>query len=205
VIFNIEGEDRWNLVNEGDQGFVVVTAHIGYWEVGSRLGLTESGRKVHVVREIEADPRAQEFIENLMNENSEEGYVVHFVSKSDPSLGTRLLSALRQGDVVALQADRPRANGATGTASLFGNPLELPLGPSALARAAGVPLVPVFLFREGRHRSTVSIRSPIWVSSTSNRQADLSKAIQELADEISVAILRMPHQWFCFRELWPDS
>ena len=55
--------------------------------------------------------------------------------------------------------------------SLFGRPMELPVGPAAIARAAGVPMVPVFIFREGRHRSRVFIRAPISVPSTDDRTA----------------------------------
>jgi lauroyl/myristoyl acyltransferase len=82
--------------------------------------------------------------------------------------------------------------------------MELPVGPAAIARAAGVPMVPVFIFREGRHRSKVFIRAPISVPSTDDRTADFAGSLQRIADEVEWAIRHEPHQWFCFRELWPD-
>jgi KDO2-lipid IV(A) lauroyltransferase len=117
-------------------------------------------------------------------------------------LGVRLLDALRQGDVVALQGDRPRADGRTVEAPFLGRTLGFPVGPAALARAAGVPLVPVFVFREGRLRSRVSIRAPIEVAETRDRDADVADATRRLAAEIERAVRAAPHQWFCFAPLW---
>ena len=201
---SVEGEDRWHELLASDQGLVVVTAHIGHWEIGSRLGLTRAGRRVHVIREVEVDPKAQEFIRELLARESGASFEMHFADDSDLSLGAHLLGALRDGDVVALQGDRPRAGSRSWTGSLFGRPMELPVGPAAIARAAGVPLVPVFIFREGRHRSKAFIRAPILVPSTDDRTADFTSALQRVADEVEWAIRHEPHQWFCFRELWPD-
>jgi lauroyl/myristoyl acyltransferase len=200
-----DGEDRWHELMASDRGLVFVTAHIGHWEIGSRLGLTRADRRVHVIREAEVDPKAQEFIRELLAQESEANFEMHFADESDPSLGVHLLGALRDGDVIAVQGDRPRAGSRSWTGSLFGRPMELPVGPAAIARAAQVPLVPVFIFRDGRHRSRVFIRAPISVPSTDDRNADIATSLQRVADEVEWAIRHEPHQWFCFRELWPEA
>lgn len=200
----VEGEDQWRELMAGQRGLIVVTAHIGHWEIGSRLGLTRSGRRVHVIREAEVDPKAQDFIRELLAEASGAGIEMHFADESDPSLGAELLGALRAGDVLALQGDRPRAGSRSWPGRLFGRRVELPVGPAAMARAAGVPLVPVFIFREGRHRSRVFIQAPISVPAAEDKDAALTFALQRVADEVEWAIRREPHQWFCFRELWPE-
>ena len=60
----------------------------------------------------------------------------HTFAGQDLGLAVKLATALRDGDVVALQGDRPREGGRTVTVSLFGRPMALPTGPAALARAA---------------------------------------------------------------------
>jgi KDO2-lipid IV(A) lauroyltransferase len=114
-----------------------------------------------------------------------------------------LKNALQQGHVVALQADRPRAGGRSIGALLFGRETRLPAGPPALARSAGVPLLPVFSFREGRRRYRVVVRPTIRVSSEDEKNQALARAAQRLASEIEWAIRERPHQWFCFGRLWP--
>jgi KDO2-lipid IV(A) lauroyltransferase len=199
-LIGAEGLDHWRELNASGEGFILVTAHIGAWEVGSMLPASQEERRVHVVREAETDPRAQRFIAELLRSRGGELYTTHFAE--DPQLGVDLLDALRRGEIVALQGDRPRAGGRTAEISLFGRPFPVPVGPVALARAAGVAILPVFVFREGRLRYRCSLRPPIRVASTGDRHADMEQALHRFASELEWAISHRPHQWFCLRKLW---
>ena len=203
-VFSVEAEGReeWQDPTGEPGGFILVTAHMGAWEVGSMIPSSRDGRRVHVVREPETDPRAQRFIEGLIRSCGGELYITHFAD--DPQLGVDLLDALRRGEVVALQGDRPRSGGRTVEASLFGRPFALPVGPAALARAAGAPIVPVFVLREGRLRYRCLLRPAIHVAQSGDRQRDVQEALAGFAADLEAAIRREPHQWFCFRRLWAD-
>jgi KDO2-lipid IV(A) lauroyltransferase len=113
-----------------------------------------------------------------------------------------LIDALRRGEIVAVQGDRPRAGRRSIDATLFGRPFPLPPGPAAIARTADVPLLPVFVFREGRRRYRVVFRPPIHASATGHLATDLGTTMRRVAVEIEWAIRRAPYQWFCFRRLW---
>lgn len=199
--WEIDGEERWRSVDDAPGGFILLTAHVGNWEVGSMEPAERSTRRVHVVREEETDPRAQEFVRGLLARRGER-YLTHFAT-DDPSLGMRLLAALRAGDVVALQGDRPRARGRTIPATLFGRPFSVPAGVPALARAAGVPVVPVFVLRRGRRRYRLVVREPIRFPVSESRAEAEVRFAGRVTDELERAIRAEPHQWFCFRELWP--
>jgi lauroyl/myristoyl acyltransferase len=199
-VIGAEGMDYWRELNASGEGFILVTAHIGAWEVGSMLPAFQEERRVHVVREAETDPRSQRFFAELIRKRAGSFYTTHFAE--DPQLGVDLLDALRQGEIVALQGDRPRNGGRTAEISLFGHPFQVPVGPLALARAAGVPILPVFVFREGRLRYRSSLRPPIRVGNTGSRQADMEEAQRRFAAELEWAISHRPYQWFCFRKLW---
>lgn len=199
-LIGAEGLDHWRELNESGKGFILVTAHIGAWEVGSMLPSFQEARRVHVVREAETDPRAQRFISELVRSRAGGLYTTHFAE--DLQLGVDLLDALRRGEIVALQGDRPRNGGRTTDVPLFGRPFPVPIGPVALARAAGVPILPVFVFREGRKRYRCSLCPPIRVGGGSSRQSEIDLALQRFAGELEWAIAYRPHQWFCFRKLW---
>jgi lauroyl/myristoyl acyltransferase len=202
--FEIEGERYWQEVTNGSRGFIMLTAHVGHWESGAALPASEFSRTVHLVREKEVDPRAQDFIRNLIEGRAHgQRFRVHFADDQDPSLGPTLLFALRNGDIVALQGDRPRTAGRSIELKLFDRPFSLPYGPVALARAAEVPILPVFVFREGRLRARIVFRKPIDVDRTVDREADFEGAMRKAASELEWAIRMHPHQWFCFRGLWP--
>ncbi len=197
----IEGEEHWRGVAGTGRGFIVVTAHIGHWEAASSLPGDATGRKVHVVREDEIDPRSQAFLRDLLAQRGGPTYETHFAG-GDPALGVRLLEALRSGEIVALQGDRPRSGGRAVPVRLLGRRAEFPEGPAALARAAVVPLLPVFAFREGRLVQRVVIRPAIQLERSAGREEDIAAAAQELARDVEWAIRSHPHQWFCFRPIW---
>jgi lauroyl/myristoyl acyltransferase len=196
---DISSQEQWDELNRNKAGMILVTAHLGNWEVGSMLPAIKNQRPVHVVREREKDPRAQRYVASLLA-RWDQRYVTHYAE--DPQLGIQLLEALRQGEIVALQADRPRATGRTAEVTLFGRPFFLPIGPVALARAAGVPIVPVFVVRRGRRRYHCDLRPAIAVPSTTDRQRDFEGANRAIAAELEGAISRTPYQWFCFGRLW---
>ncbi len=194
--------ERWRRLFEPGTGFVMVTAHFGNFEVGSMLPAFEEAREVHVVREREADPEAQVFVEELLRAAGGSHYRSHFEGEHELQ-GLTLLNALRQGGIVGVQGDRPRSGGRIVQARMFGRPFPLPDGPATLARVAEVPLVPIFVLRVGRRHYRIEIREPIWVASSGRRDAAVAEAMQRVADSIELAIREAPHQWFCFREVWP--
>ena len=182
------------------EGLLFATAHIGHWEVASHLPAPGLHRRVHVVREEEVDPEVQALVVKFLRDAGTTGLTTHFAG--DLTLAVRLSDALRNGEIVALQADRPRTGGRARAATVFGRPMTLPVGPAVLARSTGVPIVPVFSFREGYFRYRVVVREPFRVERTADRDADVARAIQRLGSEIEWAIRERPHQWFCFRRLW---
>lgn len=196
-----EGEEHWREVVATGRGFILMTAHIGHWEVGSMLAPSMEQRHVHIVREEEMNPQAQAFMQELFDDQAGQGFTMHF-AKDNPMLGVQLMRALQAGELVALQGDRPRATGGALTAQLFGRPLELPKGPAALARSTGCSILPVFVYRTGRLKSHIVFQQPITVPATDRRGADLEAAVQNMASTIETAIRRRPTQWFCFRRLW---
>lgn len=199
---DIEGMDLWREIADSGEGFVLVTAHLGNYEVGSMLPADREARPVHLVREPEMSPEAQRFLEGTIARFGAAHYRWHFES-DDPLQGLVLLEALRRGEVVAMQADRPRSAGTVVEANLFGRPVPLPPGPAALARAAGVAILPVFVFRTGRRRYRLVFRDPIRPARTRDRRVDVERATREIGTQIEWAIRSAPHQWFLFRRLWP--
>ncbi len=203
--FRMEGErwEVWERAVASPRGVVLVTGHVGNWEMASTLPEARGGSRLHVVREEEMDPEAQAFVAERLARRTDDGYVTHFAAGVEPSLGVKLYEALTRGEVVALQGDRPRRQGRSVPVTFLDRPHRLPAGPLALARQAGVPLVPAFVFRTGRRAYRIRFSDPIRVRRTPDRPGDLEAAAQALADQLAAAVRRRPHQWFVFRELWP--
>ncbi|MBX3461584.1 MAG: lysophospholipid acyltransferase family protein [Planctomycetes bacterium] len=200
--FDFAGEATYARMQATERGFVFFTAHFGNWEMGPLVRDVPRGRKIHVVREPEMGRAAQRFVAELFERHPlRDQFVVHYAG-ADLALGARLLMALRQGDVVAMPGDRPRAGMDVQRSTMFGRPMDLPPGPAALARAANAPLVPVFVFREGRRHYRVELREPIEVERTDDKARDVARAVDRMAAECERAIRERPHHWFCWARLW---
>lgn len=200
--FDFRGDAVYARMQQDPGGYVFFTAHFGNWEMGPLVRDVPRGRKIHVVREPEMGRAAQRFVAELFERHPQrDQFVVHYAG-ADLALGARLLMALRQGDVVAMPGDRPRAGMGTQASTWFGRPIDLPPGPAALSRAARAPLVPVFVFREGRRRYRIELREPIEVAQSDDKQRDVAEAVDRMASACEQAIRERPHHWFCWKRLW---
>ena len=201
--FDFVGDQTFALMQSSPRGFVFFTAHFGNWEMGPLVDELPRGRKFHVVREPEMSSGAQRFIGRLFERHPQRDlFVVHYAG-ADLALGASLLLALRQGDVVAMPGDRPRAGMSTIESRMFGRPIDLPPGPAALARAANAPMVPVFVFRQGRRHYRIELWEPIEVGSSDDKQRDINAAVSAMGAACERAIRQRPHHWFCWARLWP--
>jgi KDO2-lipid IV(A) lauroyltransferase len=199
--FEYDGAATWRALHELPCGFVFYTAHFGNWEMGPLIDEIPRDRRMHLVREPEMNRAAQRYVERLFAEHPRRQYVLHYAG-SDLQLGVRMLTALRQGDIVTLPGDRPRAGMGALRSTLFGRPMDLPPGPALLARAASAMLVPVFVFREGRRRYRVVAGEPFAVAKTDDKDHDVREAVDRMAQTVEGAIRQRPHHWFCWAKLW---
>src|SRR5258705_8002605 len=133
------GDEHLDAVFAAGHGAVLVTAHLGNWELGGRLlGCRGGAPRTHVVLSVEEDAA----LERHLRVNAPE---LRFVTRSHPAATLGLLSALRRGEAVAMQGDRPTGERGDRLGSVFGAAAALPPGPFRLAPARGAPLLPALL------------------------------------------------------------
>jgi lauroyl/myristoyl acyltransferase len=191
----------WPDLQADTKGFLIVTGHVGMWEMGQLMPVTDGVRRLHIVREREEHEGTQQVVAELLGDHPHAKLVTHFLD-DDMALGASLLGALRSGDVVCLAADRAKKGMVVAKATCFGYPVEMPVGPVALARAADVLLVPVFVYRLGRRHYRVLACEAFKVARSDDRQRDHQQAIERLAVEVETAIRRDPFQWKRWEPLW---
>jgi len=174
-------------------GAILLTAHMGSYDLGAHLFAETSGHRIIMVRAPEGDPQTRAFEET----HQAGGLEIEFnVNATD--LAIDLLHALRDGGIVAVQGDRVTGGISDLPATLFGKSTRLPAGPFALAMAARVPIHPVFIVRLGRRRYRVVAFPPITIASTRDRDAAFSEAIAAWTRELEDVIRMWWYQWFTF-------
>lgn len=181
------------------EGAILLTAHMGSYDLGAHLFSQTSTRRIVMVRAPETDPQTREFEEDHVAS----GLRVEFNTRAT-QLALDLLENVREGDIVAIQGDRVTGSISSLPATLFGKPTAVPAGPFALALAARVPIYPVFVVRLGRRRYRLMTSRPIEITRSPNRDDDFARAVEQWTDELERVIRECWFQWFTFEPYWPE-
>lgn len=188
------GLENWEASGASHGAAILLTAHFGGWELGSLAPVAAAERRLHLVRERERSPQMQELFARALEAHGVRDYMTHFAG--DPRLVLELLAGLRDGDLVALQGDRPRRDGQVLEVELLGRPYSLPLGPFLLAHLTSAPLLPVFNFRTGRRSYRMRICRPIFPRGKCDRATSLRELSRRYVEELESALGEAPEQWF---------
>jgi lauroyl/myristoyl acyltransferase len=193
----IEGLHHWDAARSAGRGVILALPHIGNWEFAALHPLVEGVRLIAVAEEL-ADPAMVAWFTEMRGR-----FGIEVVLAGDAALTRRLLEALRGDAAIALVTDRDVTGNGIGV-DFFGERTRMPIGPGALARISGAPLLPVacYLTDDG-HR--IVARAPIEVPRTSDRRADGAAAVQSLAHEFEDLIRVEPDQWHVLQPQWPSD
>jgi KDO2-lipid IV(A) lauroyltransferase len=171
------------------QGVLVVTAHLGNWELGGAV-IAALGHRLNAV----ALPQRVEQINQLFNaQRASRGIHVLPLGRAAVSI----VRCLKRKEMVALLGDRDFTNQSERYA-FFGAPAPLPRGPAWLAMHTGAPLVPAFLVRQEDDTFLLRCHPPIYPAAAGSEDAIRAQWIAALENEIAAA----PCQWFIFEDFW---
>ena len=181
-------------------GAILLTAHMGSYDLGAHLFSETSARHIVMVRAPEADPQTRAFEKDHVAESIR----IEFNTRAT-ELALDLLETIREGGIVAIQGDRVTGSISSLPATLFGRPATVPAGPFALALAARVPIYPVFVVRLGRRRYRLMTSRPIEIVRSRNRDDDFARAVEQWMAELERVVGECWFQWFTFEPYWPEQ
>lgn len=176
-------------------GVVLVTAHIGPFELTAQMLRGKLQADVIVVMGREQNSGAQELQDR---HRGERGLRVLHIGEH-PTDALPLIAHLKEGGVAALQLDRGPPSGRMLPVSLFGEPFRVPEGPFRLASLSGAQVLPVFGRRTGFFEYELEVAEPI-VLGRRPKSEELQAAAQQAVNAMQAWVQRCPTQWFHFGE-----
>lgn len=198
VDWEMDGHEHFRTLRESDTGAIILTAHMGNYDLGSYLFAREIDRTIVIVRASEPDPETDEDSRIRRAEHESEIGRLKFVEPS-PELALELVHALQEKSVVAIQGDRAVKGVSALPVEMFGTTAMLPNGPFALAMTTRVPIYPLFVIRRGHHSYRVIVGSPIECRRTSRgRDNDIAEAMKQWTAVLEKTIEEHATQWFTF-------
>lgn len=203
ITWEVAGKQNLNEMEQQREGAVLMTAHMGSYDVAAPVFAHHFSRPVHMVRAPERDQASQEFRVNQQSANTSGQFVIHFNTPGG-MLGVELARAISEGGVVAIQGDRILFDvSSVNTAFKQGVSWNVPRGPFTLALVSRAKIYPVFIIRQGYRRYKV-LAGNVFSMTVTGR--DKEKAVQDAAANwtsiIRPVIEKHWYQWFVFEPVF---
>ncbi|MCK9572701.1 MAG: lysophospholipid acyltransferase family protein [Candidatus Omnitrophica bacterium] len=175
------------------KGVVVLTAHLGNWELGGVV-IAQLGYPFWVV----ALPHKEKKVNDFFNgQRASKG--VNVISTGKAIRGC--IKGFRDNHMIAFAGDKDFA--AKGIIlDFFNKPTLFPEGPAAFSFMTGAVIVPGFMLRNPDDSFTLRIEKPIEFTPTQDKKKDIVDLITIYKNIFQDYIRKYPDQWYAFREFW---
>lgn len=191
--FIFDNYERFLEIINGDQGVIMIGAHVGCWEAGS-VFFGDYGKKINIVM---FDVERQEIREVLEKESQDSNYKIIPVNQGSIEAILQIKIALNEGEYVCFNGDRHIDKATAVEKDFLGGKAHFPIGPFRIAAKCRVPVVFYYSVRE----KGCTYRF-MFTEVTGKTDADtlLDTYVRSLEDTVK----DYPRQWFNFYEFWND-
>lgn len=191
----VEGWEHVHAVLEAGRGAIVVTGHIGNWEI---LAAYFAGRGIPIagIARRMNDPRLNRLLVDFRARNG-----VRTIMRESPSSGREILQVLRDHGILALLIDQD-LQAPSVSVPFFGRLARTPAAAAALAVRRNLPIVPAFAQRrpEGGHRLTVL--PPLYPPQSGDRRLDVLELTRRCNEIIEERVRMNPAEWVWWHKRW---
>ena len=183
------------------KGAIVLTAHMGNYDLGAALFAERFGRQIQMVRAPEPDSLAAQHVDLALQQSSAGAVKVGY-SDDGASLAFDLLNALRAGEIISIQGDRVVGEVSRAPVKFFDREVFLPNGPFVLSLVSETPVYPLFIVRTGYRKYKIIAREPIaCFRGGGPRDQIIAEAMQNWAGVLAEIVADCWSQWFAFAPL----
>jgi len=202
--FEFEGEDEIRAALARGKGLVLLGAHFGNWEIAAHL-LAGLNVTVNILLFEGERERVQRVMGSVFRDRKWRLIAVDGTGNET----FEALAALRNGEVVAILADRAIAENEKGQTLVpfLGKDAYFPIGPHLLAAAAGAGIIHAFAARTRlfHYRFYVYPAGYPVLTSRANRQQDLRGWVELFVTRVESLVRQHPLQWNNFFDFWRED
>jgi predicted LPLAT superfamily acyltransferase len=214
VFLLAHGEKSFHIETEGldlldarlalGRGVLLLGSHQGSFEALRAIGARRPQMPLRVVLDKQKTPAMTELLEAL---SPQVGACVIDAARDGTSIALAMAEACRAGAVVAMLADRGRAQEVLHRVDFLGSPAPFPISPWLLANTLRVPVVLCFgLYLGGnRYRLVFEPYADRVEIPRHARQAALDTYIAGYARRVEHYIRVAPYNWFNFYDFWQQE
>lgn len=196
--FNFEGENYLHEMVAAGKGGLLISAHIGNWEIAGHL-LKRLNTPINVVMYDGEDEQIKAYLQAVTGGRNMKLILI----KADLSHIFAIHSALANNELVCMHADRFMAGNKQLEAIFLGQKAAFPAGPFILASKLRVPVSFVFAFKETAAHYHLYASEPV-VYTDLEKNGRLEKLLQDFVQEMEEKTRLYPEQWFNYYDFWKN-
>ena len=191
------GLEHLDTAMAAGRGVIVVSAHMGSWELAAASWAASFGEIGVMVEQIE--PRR--LFEHVFQLRSRMGIRVIPLSRT----GARdIMRMLKDHRMVVLAMDRDILN-TGGRFRFFGRMARFPTGAVEIALKTGAPILPAFCMRDQNDAYVAVGEPPLFLTRSEDHEADVRGAMEQILATFERYIKRYPDQWHVLEPIWPEK
>ena len=176
------------------KGLIIVSAHLGNWEMALQYGCCIMQRPIlGVAKKLRFAP-LDRWVHNLRTQ-----FGIKIIYKKGALPEMRQI--LRRSGVLTLMVDQSRRSEGI-EVTFFGHKVTTTPAAAFLAIRCRCPVLPIFCIRDSSGQLTIEVKTPIEMKLTGNLRADVQTNTQIITDVVEKAVRKYPEQWFWVHKRW---
>jgi predicted LPLAT superfamily acyltransferase len=191
-----EGEENLRKIASLDRGALLLSAHIGNWDMAGHL-LKRIGVRVNIVMFDGEQQAIKEYLDKVSGKTN----ATIILIKNDLSHIYQINDALKNKEWVCMHADRWLAGNKTLTAPFLGEDARFPAGPFILAYKFKVPVSFVFAIKESNLQYHF-FASEMKAYRQEEKETGIRNMLNDFSMEMEKKVKAYPEQWFNYYNFW---
>jgi predicted LPLAT superfamily acyltransferase len=194
--FDFDGEQYLREIVAGGKGGMLLSAHVGNWEIAGHL-LKRLNTTINVVMYDGEQEQIKAYLEKVTGGRNMQLIII----REDLSHIYDISEALQKNQLVCMHADRFMEGNKTMTMNFLGAQAQFPAGPFVVATSFAVPVSFVFAFKEtSRHYHFYA--TPPQALSATQKKDQVKELLDKFVREMETKTRKYPEQWFNFYDFW---
>ncbi len=194
--FHFDGEENLKEIASLKKGGMLLSAHIGNWDIAGHF-LNKLGKRINIVMFDGEKEQIKEYLDSVTGKKS----VNIIFIKDDLSHIYEISEAFKNNELVCMHADRFIEGNKTLTTEFLGEKARFPMGPFVLASKFKVPVSYVFAAKENNLHYHL-FASKIKDYSHLEKGTVMQEMLVEFANEMEKKVKQYPEQWFNYYNFW---
>ena len=194
--FEFDGEDNLRKMVNLHKGGLLISAHIGNWEIAGHL-LKRLRTRINIVMFDGEQAQIKEYLAGITGERNTHIIVI----KNDLTHIYEINEALKKNEFVCMHADRYMEGNKTISTPFLSEEARFPAGPFMLACRFNVPVSFVFALKESNFHYHF-FASEIKEFGKGDKEIRTQEMLKDFTGEMEKKLREYPEQWFNYYDFW---